>query len=96
MGKGVTAMKTLFAAGVLAALAVPAFADEIAAETPRLSELEKMIVTSIKDEPATVPSTTAERLQEIETWTITAIKEQPKEHEVDSKTAALLAALENE
>lgn len=89
-------MKTLLATGVLAVLAVPAFADEKATDTPRLSELETMVITSIKDEPATAPSTTTERLQQIETFTITAIKEQPREHEVDTKTAALLAALDAE
>ncbi len=85
-------MKTLLATGVLAVLAVPAFAEEEAATAPRLTELETMVITTIKEEPATA----TERLQELETFTITAIKEQPKEHEVDSKTAALLAELEKE
>ena len=89
-------MKTLLATGVLAVLAVPTFADEIAADTPRLSELERMVITTIKEEPTTAPTTTTARLQELEVYTITAIKEQPKAHEVDSKTAALLAALEQE
>jgi len=89
-------MKTLLATGVLAVLAVPAFAEEEATQTPRLSELETMVITTIKEEPATSTSTRTERLEELETFTITAIKEQPKEHEVDSKTAALLAALEQE
>ena len=88
-------MRTLLATGVIAVLAVPAFAGEEAATTPRLSELERMVITTIKEEPAT-SSTTTGRLQELETFTITAIKEQPKEHEVDSKTAALLAELEKE
>ncbi len=85
-------MKTLLATGVLALLAVPAFAEEKAATTPRLTELETIVITTIKDEPATA----TERLQELETFTITAIKQQPKEHEADSKTAALLAELEQE
>jgi hypothetical protein len=89
-------MKTLLATGALVVLAAPAFADDEAASTPRLSELETMVITTIKQEPTTAPPTTAQRLEQIETYTITAIKEQPKEHAVDSKTVALLAALESE
>lgn len=85
-------MKTLLAAGALVALAAPAFAEEEAAATTRLSELETMVITSIKEAPAV----TTDRLRDFETMTITAPKEQPKEHEVDSKTAALLATLEKE
>jgi hypothetical protein len=87
-------MKTLLAAGALVALAAPAFAEEDAAAPARLSELETMVITAIKEEPASPAST--ERLRDFETMTITAPKEQPKEHEVDSKTAALLATLEKE
>ena len=86
-------MKTLLAAGVLAATAAaPAFAEESGAATPRLSELETMTITSIKAEPGTSEST--ERLQALETMTITAPKQQPKSHVVDEKTAALLAEIE--
>ena len=87
-------MKTLLAAGTLVALAAPAFAEDEAPATARLSELETMVITSIREEPASPAST--ERLRDFETMTITAPKEQPKKHEVDSKTAALLAALEKE
>jgi hypothetical protein len=87
-------MKTLMATGALIVLAVPAFAEEEAATAPRLSELETIVITTIKEEPAT--STTTRRLEELETFTITAIKEQPKEHDVDSKTATLLAELEKQ
>jgi hypothetical protein len=89
-------MKTLLATGALIVLAASAFAEEEAATAPRLSELETMVITTIKEEPVTATSTTTGRLQELETFTITAIKEQPKAHEVDSKTAALLAELEKE
>ena len=91
-------MRTLLATGALVVLSVPAFADEEAAATPRLGELETMVITSIKEEQAapTTPSATSRRLQEIETWTITALKAQPKEHAVDDKTAALLAELDEE
>jgi len=91
-------MKTPWAAGALVVMAAPAFAGEEAATTPRLSELETMVITSIKEEPATASTTTttSQRLEQIETYTITALKEQPKEHEVDSKTAALLATLQDE
>jgi hypothetical protein len=87
-------MKMLLATGALAVLAAPAFADEEAAATPRLSELETMVITSVKEEQA--PSATTERLGQIETYTITAIKEQPKDHAVDRKTEALLAELNKE
>ena len=87
-------MRMLLATGALVVLAAPALADEEATATPRLGELETMVITSIKDE--TAPSATTERLGQIESWTITAIKEQPKEHAVDDKTAALLAELEQQ
>ena len=82
-------MKNLLTAGVLAALAVPAFADEDAASAPRLDALETIVITAVKDEPVATPSAT-DRLRELEILVTTAPKEQPASYQADAETAALL------
>jgi hypothetical protein len=83
-------MKRLIATSILAAFALPVIADEVQSPTPRLSQLETIVVTANKEEPAT------SRLQDYEIVVITAPKEAPEEYRVSDKTAALLAEIEKE
>jgi len=83
-------MKTAIAAAVLAAFALPAFADEGEAPAPRLDQLETLVVTATKTEPV------EQRVHELEIVVSTAPKEQPAGHEISARTAALLAELEQE
>jgi len=103
-------MRKLISAAVLAAFAVPAFADGEKAAESRLAELESVVITSIKDEPAAPRLGELEnivitairedpervRLEQIETIQVTAPKAQPADYEVGDKTAALLAEIEKE
>lgn len=105
-------MRKAFIGAALVAFAVPVLADEQpATEDERLGNLERMVITAVKEQPD------AERLVNLERMVITAVKEdqpindrltelehvistapkeQPAEHQVDDKTAALLAEIEEE
>ena len=85
-------MRRTFMGVALVAFAVPVLADDQpATEDERLGELEHMVITAVKeDQPVN------DRLMELQTVTGTAPKEQPAEHQVDDKTAALLAEIEEE
>jgi len=93
-------MKHLIALGVLAAFAAPVVADDVDGQDqdPRLNQLETLIVTALKDEPAAAAATdaTAERLTELEIVVSTAPKQQPEDFEPSARTAELLAELDEE
>ena len=104
-------MKTILMSAALAAFAAPALADDQPVQSnERLSNLEHMVITAIKEEPqeqrldqlehvvitAIKDEPVNERLAEFETVISTAKKEQPSSYKVDDETAALLAEIAKE
>jgi hypothetical protein len=83
-------MNKLLTTAFLATMALPVFADEGQPATPRLDQLETIVVTTQKDEPAST------RLRDLEIVTITAEKQQPADYVVEDKIAALLAEIDAE
>lgn len=104
-------MKTILMSAALVAFTAPALADDQPAQSnERLSNLEHMVITAIKEQPqderlnqlehvtitAIKDEPVSRRLTELEFVTSTAKKEQPASHKVDEKTAALLAEIAKE
>jgi hypothetical protein len=90
-------MKTIVTAAILAGFALPVIADEAEPQTPRLGQLELIVVTANKSQPAVQQPTEAQqRLQELEIVISTAPKEQPEDYQPSDRTAELLAEIEKE
>lgn len=83
-------MRKLITVAAMSAFALPVIASEPEVEADRLAQLETIVVTTAKEEPATA------RLEQIETIIITAEKAQPEDYAVDDKTAALLAEINSD
>jgi cell division septation protein DedD len=88
-------MKRTFICAALVAFAAPVLADDQPAQQDeRLGDLEHMVITAVKEQPA--ENVAGQRLNNLEHMTITAPKEQPADYAVDDKTAELLAEIEEE